>query len=164
MKKLVLALLAVVMMGGAAFAASDLKLIVGADLSSKLESTKVDTGFLIGAEWLFPVSDIVKIGPGIQYGFERDVKNVGWGISLLPIYATIEINPIESVKELFFKGSLGFGTVIGEDDSESGLYYGFGAGYNITEELSVGAGYFITSSDPEFKTFQINVGYKFAME
>ena len=176
MRKLVLALLAVVMLGGTAFAGSELSIRAGIDPVSSAGSADLKIGFNVGVEWLFDTNDMIKIGPGVQYGFGRgyDSKS-GVGdsarVSMLPIYATIELTPFKELKDLFFKGILGFSvdtwysTVSGSGStSEMALYIGAGAGYKFAENFFVDAGYYVATHDGNLSRLQINVGYRFTTD
>ncbi|MCL1972323.1 MAG: porin family protein [Endomicrobia bacterium] len=158
MKKLGLAVLAVVFMAGSIFAeGSEMKIKIGLDTPGTVSASNVDldteTGIGIALEFLFPVSKIVKFGPAIGYSFAREIKLTDFQkavgitketLSFVPIYATAEINPIKSLPEIFFKGNFGFnfGTLsidqtlpffgnVSGSTTKFGMYYGLGAGYNF---------------------------------
>jgi len=182
MKKIVFAALAVVFLSGAAFAAGEINVKFGVDVAGNLSakangdnsSKDMNTGINLQGEYLAVLSDIVKVGAGLQYLFPRNLDGVSgaYGLSFLPIYATVEVNPIEAAKEVFFKANLGYGLVFPESggDSESGLYWAIGAGYNfpfgLIVDLSYGWHYFSVSDfgnsiDYTYSKLGINVGYKF---
>ncbi|AKL98512.1 outer membrane beta-barrel protein [Endomicrobium proavitum] len=201
MKKLVLAALAVAVMASASFASSgaDLNLKLGlqaagnlnsADYSAMLNRQGFNTGNNIGtnlglgfaAEFLFPVSNEVKIGPALGIEFARDldldfVSGAGISFSFIPIYVTIEISPISSIKELFLKGNFGYNVatetgynqLISISNSFGGLYYGIGAGYNFPNGFVIDVLYSWNKWSDDFdgkatySKLGIEIGYKIAL-
>ncbi|MCL1972583.1 MAG: porin family protein [Endomicrobia bacterium] len=176
MKKLVLAVAAVVIMAGAAFAEGEINVKLGLDVAGTYSvdggrDIDMNTGVNIQGEYLAVASDILKIGGGLQYLLPRNADGVSGdaGLSFLPIYATVEVNPIKSAKEVFFKANLGYGLVIPEDSdfsTESGLYYAIGAGYNFPSGLILDISYAwhaITSGDADatYNKLGLNAGWKF---
>ncbi|AKL98564.1 outer membrane beta-barrel protein [Endomicrobium proavitum] len=179
MKKLVLAALAVAVLAGTSFAAADLKVKVGGDFLGKSSaggaSADLNTGITAAAEFLFAVSDGVKVGPAVSYGLAREFSDnnpAQFQYSYLSTYATVEVAPFEKVKGLFFKGNIGLGItdlssglagVIGST-SESGLYFGIGAGYELANGIFFDALYgshgFEGGSSSKIT---VSAGYKFAL-
>ena len=177
MKKLVLAVLAVVFAAGAVFAESEINLKLGVDLAGKYrvgdDSIDMNTGINIHGEYLAAVSGMMKVGGGLQYLLHRNVDGVSGdnGIAFLPFYATVEVSPFAAIEELFFKGNIGYGFAIPENsdfDTESGLYYAIGAGYNFPNGFIIDVSYGwhdISSNDADatYSKLGINVGYKFKL-
>ena len=176
MKKLVLLVVtAVVFMAGAAFAEGEINVKLGLDVAGEASysrggSVDINTGVNVQGEYLAVATDILKAGGGLQYLLPRNQDGVSGdhGVSFLPIYATVEVNPIKPAKEVFFKANLGYGLAIpeGDGDTESGLYYAIGAGYNFPFGLILDISYAwhtITSGDADFTYSKIglNAGWKF---
>ncbi|GHT66683.1 hypothetical protein AGMMS50222_09770 [Endomicrobiia bacterium] len=146
--------------------------INGDNDQEKKESTCVGiSGDLLG-EFLLPVNDSIKAGIGSGYLYPRkigkkDSKELTF--SYLPIYGTIQINPISSAKGVFFKGNIGYtfffnsigngkpsvtiddypdGKQLDENNDKiknlknsGGLYCGIGAGYEFSNGLTLDAMY-----------------------
>jgi hypothetical protein len=52
----------------------------------------------------------------------------------MPVYISAEISPISAVREIYFKGNMGYNVlfdydVTGFENASGGVYLGFGAGY-----------------------------------
>jgi len=161
-----------------------------------------EVGVGMALEFLFPIFGIVKIGPGVGYSFERGLKldgsmklindsYIGYdsyidkqSYSFIPTYLTIEVNPIRSAPEVFFKGNIGvnYGTIstkgttpawgsfpaktYSNSEYHLGFYYGFGAGYNFPSGFFLDALYSWNSLyEPEgymtYSRLAISAGYKF---
>ena len=195
MKKLVLALLAVAVMAGAAFAeGEEMKVKVGLEMANNLNESNsggnidMDMGFGGSLEFLFPVASIVKIGPGIGVSYagikqtpDMKANGVTESFTNVPIYATIEVNPIKEAPGVFFKGSLGLNigtlsvsgpSIMGVNSgssSGSGIYYGIGAGYQFPFGLFLDAMYSGNGAAEEgggtitYSKVSISAGYKFAL-
>jgi len=199
MKKLVLAVLAVAVIAGAASAkGSEFKIKVGLETAGStsisaggdsVSGLGTNLGVGAAAEFLFPVCSIVKIGPGLEASFARNINDKrftgnGYTTSLffVPVYVTIEVNPIKSAPEVFFKGNIGYnigqmtqafnGSVLDSSPSgETGLYYGLGAGYQFPFGLFLDAMYSVNRLSDSLDDFggyaltysklTISAGYKF---
>jgi len=175
MKKLLLAVVAVALISGAAFAMDgengEIKGKVGVQLLQSLSnggSVDLDTGFSIGVEYLYPVHEMVKAGLGVEYMFDRKIEDTSVKVSQIPVYLTAEVAPIETLKELYFKANLGWAFAKikdgGASDSDSGFLWAVGAGYNLPYNIVIEATYGMTyPSDVTYKALGINVGYRFGL-
>ncbi|MCL1972094.1 MAG: porin family protein [Endomicrobia bacterium] len=206
MKKLVLAALAVALMAGSVFSEGrEMKIKLGLETmgaagfnydGNRGIDIDSDIGLGMALEFLFPVSNIVKIGPAIGYSFARYLKlsdsmqavtNINkQSLSFVPIYATIEVNPIKSAAEVFLKGNIGvnYGTVSVEgtipafgpfpaypyktSDYHLGFYYGLGAGYNFPFGLFLDALYswnimYEVGGSITYSKLTISAGYRFGI-
>jgi hypothetical protein len=194
MKKSLLALLAVAFLAGSAVAGGDgsngeINAKLGIEIGSYSGDMsdfeqKPGTGFNITAEYLYPVADIVKVGAGVGYLFDRAVNtdtepgDDEQKFSIIPIYLTAQVNPISSAKEVFFKANLGYSILkVDSDfgDAKNGFMYGLEAGYEFPFGLLVSVDYTMYACGIEGKDsdgtawdynfnygkFGINVGYKF---
>ena len=200
MKKLALAALALVFTAGAAFAAEAgdrfIKTKLGADIGTsfkyKVESESVsgdvNLGISLGGEYLYAINDVFSIGAGLQYllprngevsmgGHSTEVNSLSW----LPIYATVQANPISEMKEMFFKANIGYSVLFDFDipeagseslDKKGGLYWAIGAGYEFPSGLTLEATYesFYSSAssghvtvDLPYGKIGISAGYKFKL-
>jgi hypothetical protein len=138
------------------------------------DSQGLKYGFSVAAEYLYPViGDIVQLGFGAQYLFERmqyrDLEIVPYdftfrgnaykksssvydpiGFSWLPIYATIQINPLQNIP-VYVKANLGYNALFNVSDSElpdsidkekiNGIYWGTSFGYEFASGLILEFGY-----------------------
>ncbi|MDR1941638.1 MAG: hypothetical protein LBQ47_04870 [Endomicrobium sp.] len=111
----------------------------------------------------------MKIGGGLQYLAPRklDADNSP-KFSWLPIYATVQVNPIKAAPEVYFKGDIGY-NIIADDDFEyttedydsnivkgdterkGGLYWALGAGYEFPFGLVLDLSYGFYYSTTEVK-------------
>ena len=190
MKKLLVLVMALAFCAGSAFAAGEVNVKLGLDpfgdfkieIGNQSQSESTKFGFNLSAEYLYPVHDIVRVGGGLEYLFDREVNNSdGRGkVSMMPVYATVLVNPIEQVKELYFKGNLGFNAVYNvktdgeEADVDGGFYWALGAGYELENgllfEVMYGVYYasmeekdYGVEADYTYSKLGINIGYKFKM-
>jgi len=205
MKNLVLAMLAVIFMAGTVLANGEVNAGLGlalggtvkADRSmsaglgppeSNSESAQIG-GISLYGEYLYLINDIIKVGGGLQYLIEREVADVldveSSKFSYLPIYLTVQVNPINAAKEIFLKGNIGYNLLFTDSivkgygpgvdrDEKGGLYYGISAGYEFLFGLVASVSYDVYSSETKYSiggnydkfeyTYSIiglNVGYKF---
>jgi len=127
------------------------------------ESTDGDmkTGINLGAEYIFPLSDMIGIGPGAAYMLPRGVDEddaVDGKLSFLPVYGVLNIC-LKSGGEItpFIVGQIGysFGFMdstmkddlesgieeeIGEEvalEMEGGLYWGIGGGILLSNNIQI---------------------------
>jgi hypothetical protein len=189
MKKVLLSVLAVAFLAGAAFAGDGSKgqinVEVGVDVAGNVKYGNVsytpETGFSLGAEYLYPVLDILKVGIGVQYLTPRKIdSNYINKLSYIPVYVAVQLNPITTVPEIFFRGNLGC-AIFNMSDSDhlsrtnGGLTWGLGAGYEFPFGLFIEAIYSFYYSSTErdssasqvikydftYSKLGLNVGYKF---
>jgi hypothetical protein len=184
--------MATVLLSGVAFAEFNLK--TGYDLSGtyKVGSTKFDvaSGFTISGDYLRRIIPAVGIGGGFEIPIPRTYKDHGYEYDdafwFLPLYLTVQGNPIPPVPELFVKANIGYNVVYldsnydlsGHDNTwTGGVYYAFTAGYEFPFGLLFDVTYAVYNGEikqvsnyypyPEAKAdvtytrFGINIGYKF---
>jgi hypothetical protein len=184
MKKVVLAVFAALFLAGSAFAGDgttgEINVKVGVDVAGTFGGDfngDTETGFSAAAEYLYPVSSKFKVGAGVGYLFPREIdKSDGAKISLVPIYAIAQVNPITEVPEVFFKVNLGYNTFDVTDtdgaDKLGGVTFGFGAGYEFPFGLILEAAYsyYTIGLDDasgkvsgNYSKFGLNAGYKFKL-
>lgn len=195
MKKLIFVSLAVLFIISSVFAAGDLNIKIGIDAlgntyindtSSPYAKERIENSFGTNAsvsfagEYLFPVHKIIKVGGGLEYllhrEFKMDDKNKS-KISYLPIYATIQVNPLED-SGLFFKGNIGYSVLLDIKDSETSdkkgnIYFALSTGYEFDFGFlfEVGYSYYkgsVTGGrdnniDLNYSKMGINLGYKFKL-
>ncbi|MDR0398633.1 MAG: hypothetical protein LBH33_02380 [Endomicrobium sp.] len=182
MKKLGLILFTVLTISVLAFALDgngngELNIFLGADISanekvkqqdrSTVTENNAKKGFSLGAEWLYPVLYKVKIGAGGNYLFERE------HMSIMPLYATVQVNPIEKAKGFFLKLNIGYDVYFNVDIPDSnyalsigdnltinqngGFYWGIGAGYEFAFGIFAGLFYdaYAGSTDVELKNLEL---------
>jgi hypothetical protein len=165
------------------------------DISDYIDDETPDIGVDLSAEYLYKINDIVKVGAGLTYFIKREwdskltppdspvnlkYKN---DITALPIYVTVQISPIEQVREAYFKANIGytiysdmngmgdhpgaFGENISnfKDSISGGLYFGVGAGYEFAFGLIVEALYESFKCEKEYSfTDEDGDSGKFNME
>lgn len=203
MKKAVLTVFtvfALAFFSGSAFAENSVaKIKVGFNLSGDTSvkedntgnsaSEKAETGFSFAGEGFHKSNDVFKVGGGAEYLAKRSIKNTSGDtkFNFLPIYITAELSPIKPLRELYFKGNLGYNVLFDiETDNpfinailssltkKGGIYYAFGTGYEFDFGLVLEAMYSHYSGGLEYSspsvnidftynTFTLNVGYKFSM-
>ena len=204
MKTLALAMLAVVFMAGVVLANGEVNVGLGLALGgtvkvdrsmsaglgpseSNSESAQIG-GISLYGEYLYLINDIIKVGGGLQYLIEREVADASGEspkFSYLPIYLTVQVNPISTAKEIFLKGNIGYSLLFTDSvvmgygpgvdrDEKGGLYYGISAGYEFPFGLVASVSYDVYSSETKYSiggnydkfeyTYSIiglNAGYKF---
>lgn len=185
MKKLVFAVLAMVFLAGSAFAVDGaaINLKVGLDVAGGISGGKdfsgsedVKAGFSLAAEYLFKFNDVFKLGAGLEYQIPREVDiNNDAKISYMPIYISAEVSPIAPLRELYFKGNLGYNVLFDWDidaykDQSGGVYFALGAGYVFDFGLILEAMYsyyYATftygpyDGSVSYGKLGLNVGYRF---
>ncbi|MDR3048554.1 MAG: porin family protein [Elusimicrobiota bacterium] len=190
MKKLVSVAIAMLLAASVGFAAGEINVKAGYDLASSISISGENggsglsaDGVEVGAEFLMPVANMVKVGGGVSYLLARDVyKKDGYktnvNFSYIPIYATIQVNPISTLPGIFLKGNIGYSVFsLGGDGStgaetSGGLYYSAGAGYEFPFGLIAELAYFGVNSslkfgddtqDVTYGALAIRAGYKFKL-
>lgn len=145
MKKMFFALLALILASGAAFAVEGavINIKAGLDTAGNMSASRdgngnkrVKVGISLTGEYLFKMNDIVKLGGGMEYLLPRDFDTeFAPSFSFLPIYLSAEITPIPPLRELYFKGNIGYNVLFDYDyellkfDEKGGMYFAIGAGY-----------------------------------
>ena len=192
MKKSLLALLFAVALVAPVFAADqgamELDIKAGFNLMSSVNvdspvpgydvEEDVDPAFTAGVDFFYYVMPQLAIGAGIQYVFNSEVKNSDFKAGWTNLYAQAKY--VFDLGDDLFNNiyplvQVGFGMLrIDPDDgidTESGLYWGIGAGTTIKEcvvlELLYSQnkadvkqwGY---TADGKYTTLQLKVGYKFS--
>lgn len=185
MRKLVLAVLAVVCLAaGSAFAVDGgvINLKAGLDTAGSISgggdfsgSDDVKMGFTLAGEYLFKFNDVFRLGGGIAYQLPRETDTYDEAkISYMPIYITMELSPISAARGVYFKGNLGYNVLFdfdrtGYEDDAGGVYLGFGAGYafnfGLLLEMMYDFHYGTASAGPydgsiSYGKFGLNVGYR----
>ena len=194
MKKLVLAAMSVVLLSGVAFAEFNLR--TSYDLSGEFEmkspgyssynsKTDVDSSFTLSGEYLRRVvGDYLAVGGGFEFLIPRfrDVNNISnWydeAFFFLPLYLSIQTNPIPPVRELFFRVNIGINVIYTDSgvgsawDEKGGLYYAlvtgwefpFGLFFDLTYasyDASLESNTYINEFDINYSRVSVGVGYKF---
>lgn len=202
MKKLISLVFAVLFLAGNAFAAifpigAEVGVKAGLDWGRmKVEQEKVDrndlknssVGISIGGEILYPFSFFdrkFKVGAGLQYIAPRHVSYLSSSpdFSWLPIYGTFHAYPLPAA-DVYLKLNYGYAmSYVSDFNLESrekrndwtGQYFGFGVGYDISEDLFIEVIYdrFFTETTytrvyprntinvRDYIRVSINAGYKF---
>ena len=181
MKKVLLIAVVLALISGAAFAqesAGEIKAKIGIQMFQKIkpegyDSEDVNTGFSLGAEYLYPVHEIIKVGAGVEYWFDRKIDDNPANVkfSQIPLYATAQIC-FPELKELYFKANLGWAFAQTKSDygngSGNGFLWGLGAGYELPYNIFAEAMYTMSyPKNDETKLtvggFGINIGYRFGL-
>ncbi|MDR3256116.1 MAG: hypothetical protein LBT18_00410 [Endomicrobium sp.] len=147
-----------------------------------------EVGFSLAGEYLVPVSDIFKIGAGLEYLLPRKPdKNYEIKFAYLPIYLTAQVNPFSSAKGVFFKGNVGYVVLFDtgkfkdqfvssvDYKKKGGIYCAFGTGYEFPFGLVLELMYSYYRSEVkmtavveelniiQYHKVGVNVGYKFKL-
>lgn len=171
MKKVVLAVLAVMFVANAGFAKNNqINIYTGIDFSGKLsedfeieykvygsgygyykrkgtssDSKPVLPNVSVGVEYLRSFGNVFAVGLGVQYLPMRMFAGDTYGFeSYLPLYLTCKLTPIPQVRGLFFKADLGANFVVQTNTSgceKHGAYIGLGTGYEFDCGLIVSGMY-----------------------
>ncbi|MDR1941508.1 MAG: hypothetical protein LBQ47_04205 [Endomicrobium sp.] len=191
---LVLAVLAVMFVSGAAFAEFNLR--TSFDFSGNIESKSPGYSYYNHSEDINPsatisgeyirsvVGQYLKIGGGFEFMIPkfRDVDSYSSyhndAIFFLPLYLSLQTNPVQPVPELFFRLNLGYNIFFYDDsvgsawDQKGGLYYAFVTGWEFPFGLFVDLTYafynaslessrYINEYDITYSRVAVGVGYKF---
>ena len=199
MKKLISLVFAVLFLAGNAFAAIGAEVGVKAGLDwgrMKVEQENIErndlknssVGISVGAEILYPFNLLnrkFKVGAGAQYIAPRHVSYLASSpdFSWLPIYGTLQAYPL-SETDVYLKLNCGYAMSYVSDfnldthegrEDWTGQYFGFGVGYDISEDLFLEVIYdrFFTKTDytrvyprdeitvRDYIRVSVNAGYKF---
>lgn len=182
MKKLlvVVSLSLALVLALSSFAMADSVIKAGYDFSGNVKgSNNVDTerdtdaGATLGYEYLFP-QDQLEYGIGVQYQFERTVKDTNYKFNFIPVYGVLNYKfPVEGDVKPYVTARLGYNFLTANDDFKNahdtlgGLYYGAGFGVNISRQFIVEAlysenkGSLDGGNDITNHQISLNVGYKF---
>lgn len=192
MKKGLLALLLAVALVAPVFAADEgameLDIKAGFNLMSSVNvdspvpgydvNEDIEPAFTAGVDFFYYVMPELAIGAGISYIFNSKVKNSDMKAGFTNLYAQAKY-VFETGNDVFNNVypllQIGFGMLrIDPDDgldTESGLYWGIGAGTTIKENFLVELLYSQNKADikqygytanGKYKTIQLKFGYKFA--
>jgi hypothetical protein len=163
--------------------------------TSKLDvSGDTSGGMSFFAEALIPVNKALKLGAGFGYlppirvsSLEIDNKKIEpqtMDLSFVPIYAAVQLNPINSVPEVFFKGNIGFAlaymtlkdvniSVTGFDDKNetldldsAGLYLELATGYEFGFGLILQLAYtyiYVNTMSHDL-TIHYSTGYEYSLK
>jgi len=147
----------------------------------KKTSDTSNPGISFGAEYLYPVWSVFKAGAGVKYLLSRKIVafdsydeagTVDLSASYIPVYFTVQANPVRSLQKLFFKGDIGysffssgdfdkdtskfFNDIVypGDDDvvkasDKGGIYFSLAAGYELDCGLffDLAYSYYASSTD-----------------
>ena len=197
MKKGLLSLLLAVALVAPAFASEKGDMEIVGKLGYIIEPFMVETNsyngsksvynqepaFSLGADFYYYVINNIGIGAGINYIFDSNF-NDSWGndtkLGATNIYLSVkpvlDVNENKIIDKVYFLGQLGLGITRYSDDwgydfSQSGFYWGIGAGVekcNVIVELLYSVNYWVHSDsswDDQWtytnRRLAINVGYKF---
>jgi hypothetical protein len=111
-------------------------------------------GFTVSAEYIKPVSSLIRAGAGISYITPRKLdklnENDGYG-SFLPVYAILQVNPIWFLQILYLRFNLGYGFLLYKAASSElqnhletaigGLTWGLGFGFPVSHGWGVDLSY-----------------------
>lgn len=180
MKKSILAVLLMVALVVPAFSET-LEVVgkVGMGFNSKIDNNgsgmDVNSPFIVGAEGYLYLLPVVGLGAGISNVFDSEVKDSnGIKFGMTNVYFSVKPK-IGFIADVYLLGQLGYGLVRVTDieKAESGLYWGAGAGVElssfIVEILYSNNKMTIkpSPSDPQFDVthsmVSFNVGYKFSI-
>lgn len=183
MKKLlmVFSLSLVLVFGLCSFAMAASAVKLGYDFSGNIKgSANIDTekdtdgGATVGFEYTFP-QDQLEYGFGVQYQFERAVKDTDRKFNFIPVYGVINYHfPVDSDVKPYVTARLGYNFLTANDsfkngrNPQGGVYYGAGFGVAINQfiiealysqnngSLDGGGGVNIANHQ-----ISLNFGYKF---
>jgi hypothetical protein len=152
------------------------------------ETQPTGAGFSLGAEYLYGIPfgeggtvlypGFLKVGFGLQYlltrtryinGEETDTETEKEDVSLLPIYAIVQLNPAKALPGFYFRGIAGYSILLehGRDHGkQGGLHWGLSAGYETAWGFFVEYAYTQTyyaetdcSYYPGMEKFDVNLVY-----
>jgi|SRR5690554_1616744 len=110
-------------------------------------------GISIGGEYLTEMSDGLYLGGGIEYQFNRKNEGADKGFSFIPIYGMAQYYFSDNT---YLLGRIGYNffSIEDEDDYEGvktngGMYFSFGAGFWVQENMILEAVYAIHNAEVE---------------
>lgn len=205
MKKIIVSMLLLAFVAGSALAVGEVNLKAGLDIApggalsggwswddtnstndgttvgtySAMDNVSGDTGGItLTGEFLYPVTETIKIGGGISYLLGRKAnlrldhsilkddndKIQDAILSYIPIYATVQFNPLSAMPEVFFKGSLGYSMFyinwtnmpnpkesLGDETTKGGIYIQLASGYEFKNGLILELSWTYITSSVEYK-------------
>jgi len=150
-------------------------------------SATSNIGTSFGAEYLYPVSSVLKAGVGAEYMLSRKMISleyddgsggyykVDMSASYIPVYVTVQANPLKKIPGIFIKGNIGYaffntdnlnkditkffnetyfpgdGDIVKIND-KGGLYFAFSAGYEFDFGLLLDLSYSYFQSSLDART------------
>ena len=175
MKKMVLAVIAVILMSAPVFSefnlrtsldiAGDYKIKTGRGNINAPGSENYDTSVSVtlSGEYIVPaIENYLKVGCGFELPVPRRYyRDDGYTFWHMPVYLSAQTNPVPRLPELFFRLNLGYNLLFLDtmhwDSSyisvnyKRGLYYSFSAGWEFPFGLFVDATYAVYNSGIEYK-------------
>jgi hypothetical protein len=183
--------------GGGGILFAELKLRTSIDISGEIETKSsgysyynhkedVDTSFTLSGDYLRSIGGLgnyLKIGGGFEVMAPKlrtsDKKEYdGEVFFFMPLYLSLQTNPVPPVPELFFRFNLGYNIVYLDDyvgsawDKKGGIYYAFVTGWEFPFGLffdityafynaSLDSSRYVNDFDITYNRLGVGVGYKF---
>ena len=190
MKKVVLIVLALCFSAAASFAEFNLKTsydfsgTIKAESGSYSSSRDVNNSVTLSGDYLRNINQFVKIGGGFEFviprTYEKSTGDTTGAFLFMPLYFTVQVNPLPMAPEVFVKGNIGYNILFAQADLESGastnckMYYAASAGYEFPFGLLFDLTYAVYQAKEEWSTYYykysydltytrvgVNIGYKF---
>jgi hypothetical protein len=201
MKKIVVSMLLLAFAASSALAVGEVNLKAGLDIApggalsgdwkgtwtpdegtskADIDNVSGDTGGItFTGEFLYPVTEKVKVGGGLSYLMARKAnlrldhgilkndsdKVVDMTLSYIPIYATVQFYPLSAMPEVYFKGDLGYSMfylnwvnlganvkdTLGDETLKGGIYIQLASGYELKNGLILELSWTYITSSAEYK-------------
>jgi hypothetical protein len=153
-------------------------------MGDEKQSLKLNTGISLSAEYLYPViPDLIKVGMGISYLSARkatkglDIRHYNFSSAYgryqaslshydevsfrwLPIYITIQANPLSEYKQVFVKTNIGYSAYFNaylentpkelKIEKNPGAYWGISSGFEFENGLIAEIGFDFLFSTARF--------------
>lgn len=153
----------------------------GMDFNGNIDVEKgddhdVDSALSLTGEYLVPVQNNLSYGVGLTYQLQRDIdEDDAPEFNFIPFYGVIKYQTqMNSEYAPYFLGQLGYNSFDMDDvdgDCNGGLYYGIGAGMEISKDLDVELLYSVNNGeidpdaedayDVDYSKLRLGVSYSF---
>jgi len=143
------------------------------EMSGDGADENVDSAMTISGEYLVPYQNDMELGVGLSYQMERKLTDMEeFKFNFTPVYGVAKMSTEMGNYSPYFMGQVGYNLFNvdidgeGDVDTENGLYYGFGAGMEISENLNAEVLYSVNNGkiegdEVEYSSIRAGVSFAF---
>jgi len=144
---------------------------MGMDFNGKMTAEGEDyeedvaSALTLSGEYLVPYQNDIEMGVGLSYQMERETADETFKFNFTPVYGLVKMTTAMGKYSPYFVGQVGYNLFNAEFEEEieveNGLYYGFGAGMEVSEDLNAEVLYSVNNGkidDVEVKYSSVRLG------
>ncbi len=148
---------------------------MGMDFNGKMTAEGEDyeeniaSALTLSGEYLVPYQNDIEMGVGLSYQMQRETADETVKFNFTPVYGLLKMTTSMGKYNPYFMGQVGYNLFNADLEEaievENGLYYGFGAGMKISEDLDAEVLYSVNNGkidDVEVKYSSVRLGVSLA--